>query len=233
MRLAAVAVLGAACAAAAGTTSERLRDEAGAEWTAITSDPFVDALAAGTLSNATLARYLVQDHQFLDAFLVLLASMVANAPTLADRLPGARFLGLVAGDENTYFERAFDELALSAVERAAPPAAATSAFVDLMRDAAASGRYHIALAVLVVAEWSYLEWGAAAAPAAGLSWLHLEWIDLHRGDDFAGVVAYLRGQLDALPLSAAEYAEARDWFLAAVDRERAFWAMARAGEPEL
>ena len=74
--------------AAAETTTEWLRSEAGSAWTSITTDPFVHQLADGTLPNATLARYLVQDHKFVDAFMVLLASMVAHAPTLEDRVPG-------------------------------------------------------------------------------------------------------------------------------------------------
>ena len=73
---------------AAETTTEWLRSEAGGAWNSITTDPFVQQLADGTLDNSTLARYLVQDHKFVDAFMVLLASMVAHAPTLEDRVPG-------------------------------------------------------------------------------------------------------------------------------------------------
>ena len=54
---------------APATTTEWLRAEAGADWTAITTDPFVEELAAGTLDNATLTRYLVQDHKFVDGFM--------------------------------------------------------------------------------------------------------------------------------------------------------------------
>ena len=233
MRAFVCAVVVCVSAASAATTTEWLRDEAGAKWTAITTDPFCDDLAAGVLPNATLARYLTQDHQFLDAFLVLLASAVARAPSLADRLPGARFLGLIAGEENTYFERSFDALGLSAAERSPPPRAATKAFIDLMTAAARSGEYHSMLAVLVVAEWSYSTWGESVAPAPDLAFYHQEWIDLHRGEAFRGVVAYLRGQLDALDLSAAETAVARLYFLAAVDCERDFWAMARGERSEL
>ncbi len=220
--------------AAPQTTTEWLRGEAGSDWTSITTDPFVEQLAAGTLPNATLARYLVQDHKFVDAFMILLASMVAHAPTLVDRVPGAKFLGLIAGDENSYFLRSFDALGLSEAEINAPPAPVTKRFDALMRKAAASGKLHEMLAVLVVAEWSYLTWGEAARPVAGLSWLHLEWIDLHRGDYFASVIAYLRGQLDKLELTKRQRREARAAFLEAVACEKAFWEMARGvGEGEL
>lgn len=218
--------------ASAQTTTEWLVSES-PHWYAITHDPFCDELAAGTLPNATLTRYLVQDHKFLDAFVVLLASMIAHAPTLADRVPGAQFLALITGKENTYFERSFDALGLDAAARAAPPAPATSAFIGLMRRAAASGELHAMLAVLVVAEWSYLSWGERVVPRDGLSFLHLEWIDLHRGEYFAGVVAYLRGMLDALDLHASEMAIAKSYFDDAVKCEKDFWEMARGGEGEL
>jgi thiaminase/transcriptional activator TenA len=216
-------------AAAPQTTTEWLRSEAGSDWTSITTDPFVSQLADGTITNATLTRYLVQDHKFVDAFMVLLASMVAHAPSLVDRVPGAKFLGLIAGDENSYFLRSFEALGLSKAEINAPPAPVTKRFDALMRTAAAGGQLHEMLAVLVVAEWSYLTWGEAAKPAANLSWLHLEWIDLHRGDYFASVISYLRGQLDKLELSSTQRAEARAAFLEAIACEKEFWEMARGG----
>ena len=89
LQTAVVALLLARITAAPQSTTEWLRSEAGSAWTSITTDPFVEQLAAGTLPNATLARYLVQDHKFVDAFMVLLASMVAHAPTLEDRVPGS------------------------------------------------------------------------------------------------------------------------------------------------
>ena len=88
LRNAVVALLLACITAAPQTTTEWLRSEAGGElfykWVRRDARP----VAAGTLPNATLARYLVQDHKFVDAFMVLLASMVAHAPTLVDRVPG-------------------------------------------------------------------------------------------------------------------------------------------------
>ena len=92
----------------AGLT-ERLRAEAGEAWTAVVEHPFTDALAQGTdMDEDAMRYYLIQDHRFLDDFVVLLASMVAAAPTLQDRIPGCQFLALITGKENTYFERSFE-----------------------------------------------------------------------------------------------------------------------------
>ena len=86
----------------------------GEKWEAVVNHRFTDELAAGTIDNAVLARYLIQDHRFLDSFVVLLSSMVAAAPTLADRVPGCQFLALITGRENTYFERSFVALGVDA-----------------------------------------------------------------------------------------------------------------------
>jgi len=210
-----------------------LREEAIAEWTLLVEEPFTDSLAAGTLENRLLIRYLVQDHAFLDAFTSLLASMVAVAE-LPDRAEGAAFLALVTSTENTYFERAFEALGVSKAMRAAPLEPETRAFEALMRRAAGTRKLHAMLAVLVVAEWSYLSWADRVVPAMapGLAFYHREWIDLHTGDYFRSVVQYLRDLLDrlaAFELSAEERDEAREYFMATVAAERDFWAMVHRG----
>jgi len=202
-------------------------------WQAATRHAFTDALAAGTLPEARMLAYLRQDHLFIESFVRLLASATARAPTLADALPSARFLGLIAGDENTYFERAITALGGS-VAPPAKPHAVTADFQRLMHEAAASGEYARMLAVLVVAEWSYLDWATPHADKAHeLPFWFGEWITLHSGDGFAGVVAHLRGQLDAAwpELAAGEQRAVADIFAHATRLERAFFDAALAGYP--
>mmetsp|Transcript_6586 Transcript_6586/g.17201 ORF Transcript_6586/g.17201 Transcript_6586/m.17201 type:complete len:159 (-) Transcript_6586:138-614(-) len=155
--------------------------------------------------------------------------MIAAAPTIEDRVPGAKFLALILSDENTYFERAFRALGVDDEARASSEEPETRAFIDLMLTAARSTKLHVMLAVLVVAEWSYLEWGTRVEPKPGLAFYHQEWIDLHRGPDFEAVVVYLRGLLDKIAptLSDADRDEAKAAFRAAVQCEVGFWAMAR------
>jgi thiaminase (transcriptional activator TenA) len=67
----------------------------------------------------------------------------------------------------------------------------------MMRTATQSGRYEQMLAVLVVAEWSYLEWARPdTEKAPNLPFWYGGWFSLHAGDGFEAVVAYLRSQLD-------------------------------------
>lgn len=214
--------------------TDMLRDLCRADWDAATDHVFCRELADGSLLPEKMKWYLAQDYQFIDRFVRLLASAIAQAPSLADAVPGAQFLALVTGPENTYFQRSFEALGMSDAERNAPPAPQTSAFQDVMAEAQNSGRYERMLAVLVVAEWCYLAWADRyTAYSADLPFWYAEWIDLHSGPGFEGVVQYLKDQLDAgwEGLDPADKAAATDLFRRAVACERAFFDAAYAAEP--
>ena len=204
-----------------------LRARAAGDWEAATRHPFCAELAAGTLPRAKMAWYLVQDYSFIDGFVRLAASAIAYAPSLPDRIPLAQFLGVITGPENTYFQRSLEALGVAEADRTAPDLApATLGFRALMDEAASSGEYAQMVAVLSVAEWSYLTWATPfAPPRADLPFYFAEWIDLHAGAGFEGVVAYLRGQLDKAWKAADEAGRARaaDAFIRAVALERAFF----------
>ena len=176
--------------------TEYLRSLAADDWQAATRHEFTDAVADGSLPAEKMLGYLQQDYLFIDGFVRLLASAIATAPTLPDAIPAAQFLGLISGLENTYFLCSKEALG-GLVEPSAEPQAVTPAFQQIMRQAVQSGQYEQMLAVLVVAEWSYLDWASPhAARAQGLPFWFGEWVTLHSGDGFESVVAYLRGQLD-------------------------------------
>ncbi len=208
--------------------TEWLRQQCAEDWEAATDNPFVRELAAGTLPHEKLAAYLVQDYAFIEAFVRLLASQVAHAPSLADALPGAQFLGVIAGPENTYFERCFDQLGVAAKDRTTPALTPVARdFRAIMSEAVRSGRYEQMLAVLVGAEWSYLVWAAPYADKAEtLPFIYGEWIALHSGAYFESVVAYLRGQLDQAWEKLDEHARAETLatFRRMIALERAFFA---------
>ncbi len=204
----------------AGPSAE-LRAAASPTWDAAVGHRFVDELWAGTVDDAVMARYLGQDAQFLDAFVALLGAAVAAADRTAPRLAIARQLGLVAGDEDDYFARALARLGVD--PDAVEPAAPTRGFVALMDSARVSADYATILAVLVVAEWLYLDW-ASRPSVAPPDWLHREWIDLHRGEAFAAWVDLLRGELDRVAGTDDDArVRAGDAFARAVDLELAFF----------
>jgi thiaminase (transcriptional activator TenA) len=178
--------------------SEELRQATAEQWDRVVTHRFSTELAEGTIDRNVLARYLVQDHRFLDAFVVLLASMVASARCLADRIEGCQFLAVLTGQENTYFERAFVCLQLSNEDRLETPNAdVTDRFLNLMRTVSNAGTLGEKLAVLCVCEWTYLSWGQRVHVATKrVDFCCYEWVDLHSGQYFESVVAYLRRLLD-------------------------------------
>ncbi|MFD2739774.1 TenA family protein [Sulfitobacter aestuarii] len=211
--------------------TDHLRALSGPDWQHATDHPFCRELAAGTLPLEKMRWYLVQDYKFIDAFTRLLATALAHAPTLADAVPAAQFLAVITGPENTYFLRAFEALEISEDARDTPAAAPTRAFQELMIAARHSGSYAEMLAVLTVAEWSYLTWGERhAPPAPDLPFWFAEWITLHSGEGFASVIAYLREQLDRAweDLDESQRARVEQIFKQAVAIECAFFDAAYA-----
>lgn len=209
--------------------TEHLRSLTTDDWSAATGHAFTDALVDGSLYPDKMAGYLQQDYLFLDSFVRLLASAIAHAPTLEDSVPAAQFLALITGSENTYFLRSFEALGVQAHTGATPE---TNAFLTLIDDARHSGRYEIMLAVLVVAEWVYLEWATPHADRADdLPFWYGEWITLHSGAGFDGVVSYLREQLDAVwdTLPGDRRSAVEKTFCKAVHLERRFFDAAWAG----
>lgn len=197
------------------------------DWHAATTHPFCRELASGVLPQWKMARYLVQDYTFIDGFVRLAASAIAHAPSLKDSVPLAQFLAVITGPENTYFLRSFKALGVSEPDRADTTLwAVTSDFQALMKEAATSGDYAKMMAVLVVAEGVYLTWATPVNPPKdGLPFYFAEWITLHAGPGFEGVVEYLRGQLDGLwaGLDVEGRAEVERVFRRAVLLERRFF----------
>lgn len=128
--------------------TDRLRAGAEPLWSEAAGHRFTAELCAGAIAPEVMARYLVQDHRFLDSFLTLLGAAMASADGFEARLTLGRFAGLVSGEENTYFLRAFAALGVTEEMRAAAPdAAPTAGFQGIMREAAATRSYAAALSV--------------------------------------------------------------------------------------
>ncbi len=209
--------------------TEILRDACLDDWRHATCHKFCAELADGSLPLDKMRNYLAQDYQFIDNFFRLAASAIHHAPTLPDRLPLAQFMGVLAGPENTYFQRSFDALDVDEKERTHPVLKEpTLAFQKLMLKASKTGNYGAMVAVLCVAEWSYLEWATPFAPSqSGLPFYFSEWIDLHSGNYFESVVEHLRGQVDTAYDEANDEGRVifSDYFSQAVRLERAFFDM--------
>ena len=168
-------------------------------WSDAVRHRFVNELFAGAVPDAVLARYLIQDHRFLDSFLTLLGATLASADTFEARVRFGRFIGMVSGEENTFFLRAFEALGVTEDRRTADPdTQPTAGFKAIMREAAETRSYAASLSVLVVAEWLYLDWASRAPQPLPVNFVHAEWITLHDNPGFRGFVDFLRAELDRI-----------------------------------
>ena len=202
--------------------TETLRLASEPAWSQAVRHRFVTELRDGTIPDRVMAGYLIQDHRFLDSFLTLLGAALASADSFEARLRFGRFIGMVCGEENTYFLRAFEALGVTATQRAElPDTKPTAGFKAIMHEAAGTRSYAAALSVLVVAEWLYLDWASQARPPLPTNFVHAEWITLHDNPGFRDFVAFLRAELDRV--GPASEAASRDFFLRAVALERAFF----------
>jgi thiaminase/transcriptional activator TenA len=195
-------------------------------WDAAVRHRFVEELWRGAIEPAVLRAYFVQDNQFLDSFLALLGAAVATADRPEPRIMLARQLGLVAGPENDFFTRALDALDVPAADRTAPPLAEpTLGFLHLMEAARTSADYSTCLAVLLVAEWLYLDWADRPDTPIPDDWICREWIELHRGPAFAGWVRFLRVEFDRVTadLDPTTRERVADVFTHAVELELRFF----------
>ncbi|MCO8161180.1 TenA family protein [Pseudomonas sp. 21LCFQ010] len=209
--------------------TETLRQQSEPDWSATVQHRFVQQLCSGTLDDQVMGRYLIQDHRFLDSFLTLLGAAIATADSFESRLRLGRFAGMISGEENTYFLRCFEALGITEQQRQdEPDVPATAGFKAIMREAAATRSYAAALAVLNVAEWSYLDWASRAPQPLPPRFVHAEWITLHDNPFFRDFVAFLRSELDRV--GPAEQTVTRDFFLRAVRLEREFFDAAYAIE---
>jgi thiaminase/transcriptional activator TenA len=205
--------------------TEILRAASEPAWSDAVGHRFVKELFAGAVPDAVMARYLIQDHRFLDSFLTLLGAALASADTFEARLRFGRFIGIVSGEENTYFLRAFEALGVTEDRRASDPdTQPTIGFKAIMREAAKTRSYTAALSVLVVAEWLYLDWASRVPQLRPENFVRAEWIMLHDNPDFRGFVDFLRAELDRI--GPAHEDLCRDFFCRAVALELSFFEAA-------
>jgi thiaminase (transcriptional activator TenA) len=179
------------------------------------------------MPDAVMARYLIQDHRFLDSFLTLLGAVLASADTFAARLRFGRFIGMMSSEENTYFLRAFEALGVPEVRRGRSRYAADR---RLQSDYAPGGGNaqlccrafgprcgRVALSRLGLPR---------AEAAAGQLCARRVDHTAHDNPDFRGFVDFLRAELDRVGPAQADLC--RDFFRRAVALELSFFEAAYA-----
>ena len=206
-----------------GLTVGELLKRSQDDWQAAVNHRFVKELFEGTIENEVLKEYLIQDYHFFDAFLSMLGACVAHADKLESKLRFAKQLGFLEADEDGYFQKAFRELKVSEkdyLEVTLYPV--TKDFQKLMYSAVDSSDYAQLLVMLVIAEGLYLDWGSKDLPLPE-SYLHQEWINLHRGHFFTEWVQFLVDELNRVGKGREDLTELQQRWNQAVALELTFF----------
>lgn len=182
------------------------------EWRAATSHPFLDGVREGSLPEAALAAWLVQDHHFVLDLLRFQSRLLAVAPRTAQRVLAS---GLVALEgELTWMESHAGRLGQ---DLEAAPHATTLAYRSHLEALLEAGPVS-ALSGLWTLERAYFEAWRGAAPGHPR---YRELVDHWTAPEFEGYVE----QLEEAAVRAGLDEPA---FLETARLERDFWEMAWA-----
>lgn len=214
------------------TFFERLKSAASVEWRAYTEHPFTEAMADGSLPEASFRHYLVQDYLFLIEFARAYALAIYKSPSLTDMRESAAGISAILDVEMDLHVKLCAGWGLSSgdLERA-PPASEMLAYTRYVLDAGMRGdllALKVALAPCVI---GYAEIAArlAARPGAlAATNPYSAWIAEYAGAAYQEVAAKARAQLDRLAeryATPSREAELIAIFAEATRLEADFWEM--------
>ena len=211
---------------------ERLKTAAAAEWRAYTGHPFTDALADGSLSEASFRHYLVQDYLFLIEFARAYALAVYKSPTLADMREAAAGLSAILDVEMDLHIKLCAGWGLSPGDlEQAPPAVEMLAYTRYVLDAGMRGdllSLKVALAPCVIGYAEIATRLAAHPNALAATNPYRVWIAEYAGAPYQEVANNARAHLETLAerySTPAREAELIAIFREATRLEADFWEM--------
>lgn len=181
--------------------TDDLRQRYHTDWERMVGHPFVQELGQDVLPLPKFQRYFQQDYLFLRAFVTLLALTIAKAPDFPTKRRLAGFLAQVTEGEEGLFRRAFREWGMSDAQvESIRPHPLVAPYLSFMERVAYNSPFHYQLALLVVSEWTYLDWAQRVVQRYGLpkTPIYREWVELHSNALFQEFVGWLRQRLDAL-----------------------------------
>jgi formylaminopyrimidine deformylase / aminopyrimidine aminohydrolase len=197
------------------TYDHQLVRNAGPLWDEATRSPFLDALAAGTLPEDALRRWLAQDYLFAKDLVAFQAILLAKAPRDCHQ---PLIEGLAALDKELgWFESHATRLH---VDLDIAPQATCRSYTDFLIRYAYTRQYPVLLSMLLGVEASYLAAWSALPPSGPYAEFILRWSSA----DFAAYVVLLGALADRHPHEAAQ-----EHFNEVLVHEREFWRMSWEG----
>jgi thiaminase/transcriptional activator TenA len=197
-------------------------------WRAMLEHPFLLQTRDGKIADETFARWMQQDYLYVAEYMRFLGAMLARAPE-RHRAPLAESINGLRRELSLFEERAGEAgVDLSHVL----PTFICHAYMQFLMATAFGGSYAEAYAVFYAAERAYHDsWRVVKAGISPESKWY-PFVENWGGDEFAGYVAYLEAELDALASSAGEAERERmaNAFELTTRYEIAFWEMALSDE---
>jgi len=201
----------------------RLREELSQKFYSATHHQFTNELCAGTLADAKLYTYLVQDAKFFMISLKSLARTIQLCDSDASTVVLGRQMGFFCADENTYFERSLQELRDSGFTADIPALPEVEEFLAFLRTLTTSESYVRNIVALYTFELVYLLWAEPHEKTVDhLQFKHKEWVYLHSGPDFTKWVQFLESEVLRV-VNAGNLTEARETMSRVVDLENMFF----------
>jgi hydroxymethylpyrimidine/phosphomethylpyrimidine kinase len=183
---------------------------------------FVRALGDGSLNREAFLWYLAQDALYLRDYSRMLAVASRLAPSTAEQaFWAASAHGAIAAELELHTGWIAEE-ALAAVQ----PSATTTAYLNHLVNAGASGDYGVLVAALLPCFWMYQDVGTRLHPLAHAAHPYRSWLDTYADEAFAASTARAIEIVTAVASAADDPARHRmaAAFRASAEHERAFFA---------
>jgi formylaminopyrimidine deformylase / aminopyrimidine aminohydrolase len=197
-------------------------------WARIREHPFLLETRDGTIPDEVFATWMRQDYLFVEAAIPFIAALLPKAPREHwGALTGV--LGALEKELGLFEERA---AAVGVELRGAPPSFTCHAYVQFLMATAGTRPYAEGFTVLYGAERAYHDsWKVVQEGIdPGSPWV--PFVENWAGEEFAGYVAYLAGELEALAEASTPEERARmgELYRLTLLYEIAFWEMAHGAE---
>jgi thiaminase len=198
------------------------------DWDRMLRHPFLLQTRDGTIPFQTFATWMRQDYLFIEAAIPFIAALLAKAPRRHWETH-AGVIAMLQKELELFRERAvaagvdMDDLAPSFVNHA---------YIQFLIATGYRESYAAGFTVLYAAEKAYHDSWTVVKRGIDRASVWYPFVENWAGDAFAGYVAYLEKELDALAqdVGAEERARMAELFETTMRYEIAFWDMAATGE---
>jgi formylaminopyrimidine deformylase / aminopyrimidine aminohydrolase len=197
-------------------------------WEAVRTHPFLLETRDGTIPDEVFATWMRQDYLFVEAAIPFIAALLPKAPT--DHWGALAGVIQALEKELGLFE---ERAARVGVElRGAPPSFTCHAYVQFLLATAYTRPYAEGFTVLYAAERAYHDSWKVVEEGISADSPWLPFVENWAGDEFAGYVGYLGGELEKLAAEAEDETRERmaELYRLTLLYEIAFWEMAHRAE---